>query len=57
LFAVASFWIADFAINAALLPVRVLASTTVEREHQDEIMARFSVTDCAGKVMEEGELL
>eukprot|EP00613_Pedinella_sp_CCMP2098_P030290 CAMPEP_0171736888 /NCGR_PEP_ID=MMETSP0991-20121206/32557_1 /TAXON_ID=483369 /ORGANISM="non described non described, Strain CCMP2098" /LENGTH=374 /DNA_ID=CAMNT_0012333703 /DNA_START=102 /DNA_END=1223 /DNA_ORIENTATION=+ len=49
-FALLSFWVADFSINAAQLPLRVLASSMVGHEHQDEVMARFSVTDNAGKL-------
>jgi hypothetical protein len=48
--AVLSFWGADFAINACQLPVRVLATDSVAHAHQDVVMSRFSVTDCAGKV-------
>ena len=43
--------IADFAINAAQLPCRVLATDIVEESLQETVMARFSVTDNAGKVV------
>ena len=48
--AIGAFWIADFSINAAQLPVRVLATDVVHPDLQEDVMARFSFTDCAGKV-------
>jgi solute carrier family 45 protein 1/2/4 len=49
--AIVSFWVADFAINAAQLPCRVLATDIVEESLQEAVMARFSITDNAGKVV------
>jgi len=46
----ASFWVADFSINAAQLPCRVLATEVVPPHLQDVVMSRFSVADNAGKV-------
>jgi len=44
------FWVADFSINAAQLPCRVLATEVVPPYLQDVVMSRFSVADNAGKV-------
>jgi hypothetical protein len=50
-FAIVSYWISDFLINAAQLPCRILATDLVELDLQPVVMARFSVCDNAGKLL------
>ena len=44
------FWMADFSINAVQLPCRALATDVIPPHLQEEVSARFSMTDNLGKI-------